>query len=190
MRHEPALYRRTITQAATVKLIFIYGAPATGKLTVGKELARLTGYKLHHNHMAIDLALALFDYADPPLLHLCQRINLDVFDVAAQAGLPGLIFTFAYGGPLDDPFLDEVIRRFQDDVRFVHLSCDLGELKRRVTRKDRQIYKKLSDPAFLIRVLEAIDYGKEIRHSHHLAIDTTNLPPPDTARKIVAYFEL
>lgn len=60
-----------------MKLIFIYGAPATGKLTVGRELAAQTGYKLHHNHMAVDLGLALFNYDNPEFLRLCQRINLE-----------------------------------------------------------------------------------------------------------------
>ena len=38
-----------------MKLIFIYGLPATGKLTVAVELAAMTGYKLFHNHLVVDL---------------------------------------------------------------------------------------------------------------------------------------
>ena len=34
-----------------MKHLFLYGAPAVGKLTVAKELADLTGYKLFHNHL-------------------------------------------------------------------------------------------------------------------------------------------
>jgi tRNA uridine 5-carbamoylmethylation protein Kti12 len=32
-----------------MKLIFLYGPPAVGKLTVAQELVTLTGYKLFHN---------------------------------------------------------------------------------------------------------------------------------------------
>ena len=32
-----------------VKLVYIYGAPATGKLTTGKELEARTGYELHRD---------------------------------------------------------------------------------------------------------------------------------------------
>ena len=37
-----------------MKLIFIYGAPAAGKLTVANEIARQTGFKVFHNHLSID----------------------------------------------------------------------------------------------------------------------------------------
>jgi len=33
-----------------MRLVFIYGMPATGKLTVAKELVDITGYALFHNH--------------------------------------------------------------------------------------------------------------------------------------------
>jgi hypothetical protein len=40
-----------------MKLTFIYGLPATGKLTIAVELAAMTGYKLFHNHLVVDLLL-------------------------------------------------------------------------------------------------------------------------------------
>ncbi len=173
-----------------MKLVFIYGAPATGKLTIAKELATLTGYKVHHNHMAIDLALALFDFDDLNFLRLCQRINLDVFEIAEQAKLSGLIFTFTYGGSFDEQFIDEVIRRYQSDAYFVHLSCEIAELKRRVISKERQKYKKVTDVNILMRALEAIDYAKDIAHPYHLTIDTTSLSPQDATRQIVEHYQL
>ena len=36
-----------------MKTVYIYGAPGAGKLTVGKELSRLTGFSLLHNHRKI-----------------------------------------------------------------------------------------------------------------------------------------
>ena len=36
-------------------LIMITGPQAVGKMTVGQELAKLTNFKLFHNHMSIDL---------------------------------------------------------------------------------------------------------------------------------------
>jgi len=54
-----------------MKLVFIYGPPASGKLTVARELATLTGYRLFHNHLIVDAvaavsllrAIALLDFA-------------------------------------------------------------------------------------------------------------------------------
>jgi len=44
------------------KLIYIMGGQATGKMTVGEELAKITGLKLFHNHMAVELAHQMYDY--------------------------------------------------------------------------------------------------------------------------------
>ena len=49
-----------------MNLVFIYGPPGVGKLTVAKELAGLTGYKLFHNHLSIDWVLPVFDFGSDP----------------------------------------------------------------------------------------------------------------------------
>jgi hypothetical protein len=36
-----------------VTLVIIFGPPAVGKMTVGLELERLTGFRLLHNHMTV-----------------------------------------------------------------------------------------------------------------------------------------
>ncbi len=170
-----------------MKLVVIYGAPATCKLTVGKRLAHLTSYKLHHNHMAIDLALALFAFDDPYFLQLCQRINLATFELAATAELSGLIFTFTYGGLGDDPFIHQVIQEYEGNLYFVHLRCDNEELQRRVAGQDREQYHKVRDPKILMRALATIDYDRDIEYPAHLSIDTTKVPPDDTARAIIEF---
>jgi hypothetical protein len=38
-----------------VKLIFLHGLPGFGKLTDARELAKLTRFKIFHNHLAVDL---------------------------------------------------------------------------------------------------------------------------------------
>ena len=37
-----------------MKLLFLIGDMAVGKMTVGQELARITELKLFHNHMMIE----------------------------------------------------------------------------------------------------------------------------------------
>ena len=46
-----------------MNLVFIYGPPAVGKLTVAKELSLITGYPLFHNHLTRDLVHELFPIA-------------------------------------------------------------------------------------------------------------------------------
>ena len=45
-----------------MKFILITGPQAVGKMTVGQELAKQTGYKLLYNHMTIELVRLIFDY--------------------------------------------------------------------------------------------------------------------------------
>ena len=45
--------------------LFIIGAPASGKMTIGQELSRLTDATLFYNHQAIDFALEIYqDYTE------------------------------------------------------------------------------------------------------------------------------
>ena len=50
-----------------MQLVFIHGAPAVGKLTVARELAALTGFRLFHNHLTVDLAGSVFSASFPAL---------------------------------------------------------------------------------------------------------------------------
>ncbi|MBD0327065.1 MAG: AAA family ATPase, partial [Pyrinomonadaceae bacterium] len=49
-----------------MKLIFLHGLPGVGKLTVARELAKLTGFKVFHNHLAVDLVESLFEFGSQP----------------------------------------------------------------------------------------------------------------------------
>lgn len=42
--------------------VLIFGPPSVGKMTIGKELAELSGYKLFHNHMTIEFLIRIFDH--------------------------------------------------------------------------------------------------------------------------------
>ncbi len=44
-------------------LVYLYGPPAVGKLTIATELARRTGFKVFHNHLSIDCVKPVFDSA-------------------------------------------------------------------------------------------------------------------------------
>jgi hypothetical protein len=77
-----------------MQLIFIYGEPASGKLTVGKALAARTGIALFHNHLIVDAVAAVFPFGSEPFVRLRQRFWLEVFQTAAAMNR-SLIFTFA-----------------------------------------------------------------------------------------------
>src|SRR5262245_4574448 len=117
-----------------MRLVFLYGPPAAGKLTIGRELAALTGYRLFHNHLTVDLARELFDFGSEQFQRLVDDLRLRVFAAAAQSDIPGLIFTFVYGGP-DENFIRQTMRVMVAagaEVCFVQVVCPPEELLNRV----------------------------------------------------------
>src|SRR5688572_434351 len=91
-----------------MKLIFLHGVPGVGKLTVARELARLTGYKLFHNHLTVDLVGSVFEFGTTPFVELREKIWLDVFSEAASSEVAGIIFTFAFEPTVRESFVENV----------------------------------------------------------------------------------
>ena len=58
-----------------MKLVIIIGDAAVGKMTVGQELMKLTGLRLFHNHMAIELVIDVFGYYDPSIIVKLREVN-------------------------------------------------------------------------------------------------------------------
>jgi hypothetical protein len=130
-----------------MKLVFIFGMPASGKVTVSRELVGLTGFKLFHNHLVVDLLLTTFEFGSEPFVQLREEIWLSDFAQACRSGLGGLIFTFAPESTVRPAFVDETIKIVTDaggEVDFVELACPIEELKRRIDSPSRREFGKLT----------------------------------------------
>jgi hypothetical protein len=176
-----------------VKLVFIYGAPGVGKLTTAKALAALTGFRLFHNHLAFDLASAIFDFPSPPFGELAGKVRLATFEAAARAKLPGLISTFVYASPDDDPFVSSVIdavEKEQGEVLFVRLHCDAATHEQRVLAPERQTFGKITSVAKLRGALERWNLSAPMPFGDSLEIDNSKLGAEPVARQIAARFSL
>jgi shikimate kinase len=175
-----------------MRLVFLYGPPAAGKLTIGRELAALTGYRLFHNHLTVDLARELFDFGSEPFQRLVDGLRLRVFAAAAQSDLSGLIFTFVYGGQ-DEAFIRQTMSAMETagaDVCFVQVICPPEELLNRVENESRRAYHKLASRETLTALLESRDWLSPIPFVESLPVDTTRLSPAEAAREIAAHFHL
>src|SRR5687767_2880578 len=84
-----------------MRFIVIFGPPAVGKMTVGHAISQMTGLKLFHNHMTIELVLNFFPFGDPQFHRLVSEFRRRVLEEVAMSDLPGLIFTYVWS--LDDP---------------------------------------------------------------------------------------
>ncbi len=130
-----------------MRLIFIYGMPASGKLTVAQELRIVTGFPVFHNHLAVDLLRETFAFGSEPFVALREQIWLGVFEQACRAGLPGLIFTFAPEATVRPSFVQaavETVTGAGGTVDFVELACPVEEIKRRLDHPARKKFGKLT----------------------------------------------
>ncbi len=170
-----------------MKLIFIYGLPATGKLTVGQELSKRTGYKLFHNHLVVDLLLSAFEFGSAPFVELREQIWLSFFDQASRSGLPGLIFTFNPETSVRSSFVPnaiDIIEKNNGTVDFIELVCPLEELKLRIDSPSRLQYRKLSSLA-LFEKLEASGEFETTHMPRPVVTVDTSCVEPDAAAGVI-----
>jgi hypothetical protein len=171
-----------------MKLIFLHGLPGVGKLTVARELAEVTPFKIFHNHLAVDLVESVFEFGSRPFVELREKIWLDVFSQAVAAGLSGLIFTFAYDRTVQAGFIESTRRIIESaggEIFFVELRCSLEELEKRIEHPSRQRFGKLNSVARFRELKEADTFVDPGIPKERLVVDTTNLSATDAADRIV-----
>lgn len=172
---------------ASMNLVFIYGKPATGKLTVARELARMTGYKLFHNHLTVDLLLAVFEFGSAPFVDLREQMWLSVFARAAKERLPGLIFTFAPETTMQPDFVDRTLNAVESAggrVQFVKLICAAEEIYRRIDSQSRQQTGKLTSHEVYEKLDAAGVFGMSHMPEAKVCLDTGKFNPTEAAQII------
>jgi chloramphenicol 3-O-phosphotransferase len=171
-----------------MKLIFLHGAPAVGKLTVARELAALTGFRLFHNHLTVDLVSSLFPFGSEPFVHLREKIWLAAFAEAARNNI-SLIFTFNPERTVRESFVQDTVELVEGaggKVVFVELTCAERELEDRLEDASRREFGKLASVE-QYRSLKDAGAFQFPKLPNHLSLDTTRQPPADSARLISAY---
>ena len=172
-----------------MKLIFLHGLPGVGKLTVAREIAKLTGFKVFHNHLAVDLVESLFEFGSHPFVELREEIWLTVFTHAVSANLDGLIFTFAFDRTVRRSFIDNtraVIEPSGGEVFFVELRCSTEELEKRMGDPSRQRFGKLCSVEQFRELKEAGAFVDPGIPTERLVVDTTQLSASDAAGLIIS----
>ncbi len=176
-----------------MKLIFIYGLPATGKLTIAQELVAITGYKLFHNHLVVDLLLSVFEFGSPEFVALREEIWLSVFHKACHSDLPGMIFTFAPEATVRPEFIGRTMSTVASaggEVDFIELTCPLPELKRRMGGLSRLQYKKLTSVALFEQLHGEGSFDTSYMPEPKLSIDTGANQPARAALLIARTLDL
>jgi hypothetical protein len=175
-----------------MKLLFLHGAPAVGKLTVAKALLRIVPGRLMDNHAAIDLALTIFDFGAPGFWELVHDVRCSAIDAAAEHGVPLLVTTFCYAEPDDRPQfrqIEEIVQRRGAKLLPVFLQCSREEALRRVGNPDRVARRKMTSGEHLIRELDRYDLSA-VPRPDCLKLDTGMNPAEVTAHYIASHFGL
>ena len=181
-------------------LVLIFGPPAVGKMTVGKELEKLIGFRLFHNHMAIELSLNFFNYGEDSHSRVVEGIRHTIFREFINGYGSGLIFTFVWH--LDDDYGQKYIRYLEKmgyKVHLVELKADAESLYKRNTNLDR-IKEKPSkgDVNASERHLSEVLLQNKVNtcdndivrkvFQRYICIDNTNITPAAVANIIVKKF--
>ncbi len=170
-----------------MKLIFLHGAPAVGKLSVARELATLTGFRLFHNHLTVDLVGSLFPFGSEQFVNLREQIWLAAFAEAARSDV-SLIFTFNPERTVRESFIQETIKAVDDQgaVVFLELTCTDAEIERRMDDASRKEFGKLTSVEHY-RSLKQDGAFEFPKLPSELSLDTSKSPPAETAAVIRDY---
>ncbi len=182
----------TTTGRPAARLLFLYGPPGVGKLTVARELAALTGLRLFHNHLTVDLVESIFPRGTSQFVSLISRFRREMMAEAAVAGA-GVIFTYVYAHPNDEADVAGLIQPFRavgGDVLFVRLTCAGATLHERVTAESRRAFGKLVDPEILRGLMERNDLLSPVPHGESLTVDTGQMTAADAACLIAEHYRL
>ena len=175
-----------------MKLLFLYGPAASGKLTIARELASLTGFALFHNHLVVDAVAAVFPFGSDSFVRLRERFWIEIFREAAEAGR-SLIFTFCPEASVAPDFPNrarEGVEAAGGEIIFVRLTLSPDEQERRIGNSDRAEFGKL----------RSLDLLRELRHQFTASeaamppaactIDTGATRPAAASRLIAERFHL
>ena len=175
-------------------LVYLYGPPAVGKLTIARRLAETTGFRLFHNHLTVEAVTSVFEFGSPPFGDVLHRLRFDVFETATREGID-VVFTnssMSYSVPRTDSFLGfahraaEIVDAAGGTTLFVRLTAPIDVLCARVDNDERRTLHKLVNADRLRARLEA--YAEPVVNDDDLVIDTSTMTADEAARLIVRSF--
>lgn len=183
-----------------MNLVMIIGSGAVGKMTVGRELMKITNYRLFHNHMMIEPVIDIFGKFDGSVV---AKLRDDIFEAFLNTCFDGMIFTFmwAFDMQSDWDYVNHIAKRFEatgGTVYYVELVADRSVRIERNKTENRLASKAskrdiaLSEGRMLREETKyrLVSKEGEIPFPNYIRIDNTDLEPDTVARMIKERFAL
>ncbi|MFH1501129.1 MAG: AAA family ATPase [archaeon] len=175
-----------------INVVLIYGPPAAGKLTVARELAKISNFKVFHNHLANDIIDEFLEFDKGNYWDYPKKIKYVVFELAVREKI-NIIVTSCYAKGEDDIHVKQFIKFFQKHkakVYFVQLSCDKDVLFKRVKRDSRKEFNKARHISKVKKSMKIWDLCSPIPFVDSFVIDNTKLSARKAAEMIKRHYQL
>jgi hypothetical protein len=174
-------------------LIYVYGPPAVGKLTVSREIVKRTGIPLFHNHLSVSVSEALFRFGSHEYYDLLDNLRLNVIVSAARIGLAALIFTNAYTFRKNYNFVQQLnssLLSVGSKITYIQLTCSSENLFRRVVGPERSLLGKINQIDHLVLEMARDNYSSKIPFTPHFTYDTDDRSATTIAELIIQDIDL
>jgi len=156
---------------------------------IGADFLKLYPRKSAQSVFIRVLFLILFEKA---LSKLIEMIRVETVAEAAHEDI-NLIYTFCYAKDSDDAHVAKITETVESnggEICFVLLTCERGELERRVLTESRKQFGKANNLEILNEILDKYDLTSPVPERASLQIDNTNLSPAAAARSIIKHYKL
>jgi len=174
-----------------LQVVFVFGPTASGKLTIAREVARVTGFRLFPDHLAVNLVSGVFDTDMRPFIRIREWAWMEVLREAAHANR-SLVFTFKPQATIRGSFISHacvIIERLGGEVVFVELDCPQAVIETRIENEDRRSLGKLASLEEYRRLRDQGGFQFRTMPTPAVKIDTSQCTPGEAASRIVALLD-
>ncbi len=175
-----------------MQLIFIYGPPAAGKLTIARKLAGITDAAVFHNHLVVDAVAAVFPFGSASFLRLREQFWLEIIGEAARTG-QSLIFTFAPEPTVASNFpqrAQSIVESHGGKVVFIGLRVSQQEQESRLLSESRASFGKLRDLDLLRQLRPQLDACMLSMPHPDIDLNVDSLSPEESALQIAQLIQI
>lgn len=173
-----------------MKCTILYGPPAVGKLTVAKELAKLTNAKIFDSRQIIDIVEPVVSRENPEFIALIYSLQLQILNAAMRFGKQNIIFVFTFSASTrpDVALLQTILEAGQTHsvaIELVHLTANKHTLEQRAMDETRKGTGKITDPKLLDALFERYDFESPFPDKPGININTSRMTAQEVAQQIV-----